>query len=449
MSPFASYRCRRSHSRPRSTASSSTSSRVARRHAGVSTRVVRRHRAHHPGGVPGSLRSPGGAEQPCDVDLGAAQEPRRGRQADPRVCFQLSAAARRQRHLLGPQIDAQALRRRLLHSGRSQTAWRSPRYSTTSSRCGRTATSSSPARADLPLCSRRPASIARRWRAAWVGPSSPGSSAPGSCATNAPTPSPIASSTEQRSVRSRWVRACLAADGAALAGRFHGLREGDWEPGGVLRLVACPTARRRLPQRRRRGRGEADRGMGAGRARAARLAPRRHPRRHGGEVESARLRRVWPSSRGKSRCSSSRIEHCHDRIDVAVGVGAGPAGARSSASPGGRGNCTVLVLSRPDSADRRAGEVLTPVIGPLLAQLCVWERFWKAGPAPRTPSGRPGAAPVGVVSKDFVAGPHGPAWRVIAPTSTPCCWRPRSRPVCRFRPVAIASSLSATAAGGG
>ena len=104
-------------------------------------------------------------------------------------------------------------------------------------------------------------------------------------------------------------------------------------------------------------------------------------------------------------------------FDVAV-VGMGPAGAAAAQVLAAAGRSVVL-LGKPADPRRRVGEVLTPAIGPLLVQLGIWERFVACDPRPvhaiwSAWGGRAesegGAG--GVVSKDFVASPHGPAWRV-------------------------------------
>lgn len=96
-------------------------------------------------------------------------------------------------------------------------------------------------------------------------------------------------------------------------------------------------------------------------------------------------------------------------FEVAV-VGSGPAGAATALQLAVAGR-SVLLLGRPDHADRSAGEVLAPEIGPLLMQLGVWERFLAGGPRPAHAIWSAWGEER-LVSKDFIAGPYGPAWRV-------------------------------------
>lgn len=96
-------------------------------------------------------------------------------------------------------------------------------------------------------------------------------------------------------------------------------------------------------------------------------------------------------------------------FDVAV-IGDGPSGAAAALTLASAGR-SVIVVGRGELGVSSIGEVLSPEVGSLLIQLGAWEAFLASGPQPAHGIWSAWGGQ-GLIAKDFVASPHGPAWRV-------------------------------------
>jgi flavin-dependent dehydrogenase len=96
-------------------------------------------------------------------------------------------------------------------------------------------------------------------------------------------------------------------------------------------------------------------------------------------------------------------------FDVAV-VGSGPAAAATAISLASAGR-SVTLIERVKPAGFGAGETLDPEVRSSLIQLGVWQRFVDSGAQP-THAIWSAWGSSRVIARDYVAGPHGPAWRV-------------------------------------